>query len=360
MKKSTRLYPVLLLGMLLALVLAACGGGGAATTPAAGTGATQPAATEAPETATEAAETATEAPEATEAATSGATAEATAGAAIDGARGEVTIGSKNFTEAILVAEIYAQLLEDAGFTVERKMALGATPIAHEALVKGDIDLYPEYTSTGLQEVLNITDRLTTSEEILERVRSEYKSQFQLTWLDASAFSNTNSFAMTQETASQLGIATYSDMVAKASELTLAGPPEFPDRQDTKGLEETYGEFIANLQGYAPVEIGLQYDALQNGLANIIVVFTTDGRIVADELVLLEDDQNYYPIYNIAPAIRQDTLEQYPDIEPILNAVAPLMTEDAMAGMNYQVDGPEKMEPADVAKAFLEEQGLLGQ
>jgi osmoprotectant transport system substrate-binding protein len=273
----------------------------------------------------------------------------------DAPSGPIQIGSKDFTEAILVAELYAQVLERAGFTVERKFNLGATPIAHEALLKGDIDLYPEYTSTGLQEVLKDTERYTDAAAILEAVRAGYEEQFQLTWLDASPFNNTNVFATTPEIAEQYGLATYTDLAANAPELRLGGPAEFPDRVDTQGLSEMYGGFVPTFKEFKALGTGaLRYDALQNGEVDVIVAFGTDGRIAGDNLVVLEDDKSFYPIYNIAPVVRMDTLAANPQLADALNTVAPLLTDQVMAGMNYQVDGPDKLEPGAVITAFLDE------
>ena len=268
--------------------------------------------------------------------------------------GPVRIGSKDFTEAILVAELYAQVLERAGFTVERKFNLGATPIAHAALLKGDIDLYPEYTSTGLQEVLKDTNRYDDAAAILEAVRSGYEQQFQLTWLDASPFNNTNVFATTADIAQEYGLKTISDLAAHAADLRLGGPAEFPDRVDTQGLDAAYGGFVPKFKEFKPLGTGaLRYDALQNGEVDVIVAFGTDGRIAGDQLVVLQDDKNFYPIYNIAPVVRQDTFSNNPGIADTLNAVAPLLTNEVMAGLNYQVDGPEKAEPGAVITAFLD-------
>lgn len=316
------------LAALLVLVLGAC------TVPAA----QAPAGGEAPAAATEGAAEATE---------------AAGAAAASGA--PIKIGSKDFTEAILVAELYAQVLEQAGFTVERKFNLGATPIAHEALVNGDIDLYPEYTSTGLQEVLKDTERYADAAAILDAVRKGYEEQFQVTWLDASPFNDTNVFATTQAIADQYGLQTYSDLAAHAADLRLGGPPEFPDRTDTQGLDEAYGGFVGNFKEYKPLGTGaLRYDALQAGEVDVIVAFGTDGRIASDQLVVLQDDKSFYPIYNIAPVVRMDTLAANPTIATALNTVAPLLTDEVMSGLNYQVDGPDKMEPEAVIRAFLEQ------
>lgn len=271
----------------------------------------------------------------------------------------IRIGSKNFTEAILVAELYALALENAGMTVERKFNLGATPVAHTALVNGEIDLYPEYTSTGLLEVLKQTP-LPDAQAILAATRTGYEEQFNLTWLEPSPFNNTNALAMTRQRAEELGIRTYSDLVARSGELKLGGPPEFPEREDTKGLMAAYGfdpKFIGD--NFVQLDTGaLRYEALTKGDIDVVVAFGTDGQINGLGLALLEDDKNYYPIYQIAPVIRQDTLAANPAIAETLNKLAPLLTNEVMSGLNWQVDGPEKKEIADVARAFLQQQGFI--
>jgi osmoprotectant transport system substrate-binding protein len=271
----------------------------------------------------------------------------------------VRIGSKNFTEAILVAEMYALALENAGIRVERKFNLGATPVAHTALVNGEIDLYPEYTSTGLLEVLKQAP-ISDARVILEAVRKGYEEQFKLTWLEPSPFNNTNALAMTRQRAEELGIRTYSDLVARSGELKLGGPPEFPEREDTKGLMAAYGfdpKFIGD--NFVQLDTGaLRYEALMKGDIDVVVAFGTDGQINGLGLALLEDDKNYYPIYQIAPVIRQDTLTANPIIAETLNKLAPLLTNDVMSGLNWQVDGPEKKEIADVARTFLQQQGFI--
>jgi osmoprotectant transport system substrate-binding protein len=271
----------------------------------------------------------------------------------------VRIGSKNFTEAILVAEMYALALENAGIRVERKFNLGATPVAHTALVNGEIDLYPEYTSTGLLEVLKQAP-IADAKGILEAVRKGYEEQFKLTWLEPSPFNNTNALAMTRQRAEELGIRTYSDLVARSGELKLGGPPEFPEREDTKGLMAAYGfdpKFIGD--NFVQLDTGaLRYEALTKGDIDVVVAFGTDGQINGLGLALLEDDKNYYPIYQIAPVIRQDTLAANPAIAETLNKLAPLLTNDVMSGLNWQVDGPEKKEIADVARTFLQQQGFI--
>ena len=271
--------------------------------------------------------------------------------------GTITVGSKDFTEQFIIAEMYAQLLENEGFTVKRKLNLGGTPIAHAAMLNGEIDLYPEYTSTGLLTMLKL-DPIRDAQEIYATVKSGYEQQFNLTWLTPSPFNNTQALAMTKEVAAKYGIQTFSDLSENASELVLGGPGEFLEREDgLKGLQQAYGGF--DFKEVKQLGKGsLRYQALLNGQIDVVVAFGTDGAIKGNDLLLLVDDLVYYPIYNVAPLIRMDTLQKYPQIEKILNDFAPILTDEIMSGLNWQVDGPEGMEPADVVRAFLIENGLV--
>jgi osmoprotectant transport system substrate-binding protein len=168
--------------------------------------------------------------------------------------------------------------------------------------------------------------------------------------------NTQALAMTRERADQLGIRTISDMVANASQLTMAGPPEFQEREDgLPGLRQVYGDF--ELAAYQAIDPGLRYQALVQGQADVVVAFGTDGEIAAFDLVLLEDDRGMFPPYQVAPVARAEIVEQNPEIRQALNAIAPLLTDSAMQQLNYEVSGNER-EPAEVARDFLVEMGII--
>jgi osmoprotectant transport system substrate-binding protein len=279
------------------------------------------------------------------------------GSQVAAGTGTVVIGSKDFTEEFIVAEIYAALLEHAGFKVVRKLNLGGTPVAQAAILRGDIDLYPEYTSTALLTVLK-QKSIKDPQLIFDTVKSEYERQFQLTWLQPAPFNDTQALAMTRAGAQQHGIQTFSELAQKAPALVLGGPAEFLEREDgIKGLQSAYGGF----QFKEVNQLGtgsLRYQALLDGQMDVVVAFSTDGQIAGENLVLLQDDKGFYPVYQVAPVVRMDTLERYPQIAGILNAVEPLLTGAVMSGLNWQVDGPEKKEPADIAQAFLKQSGLL--
>lgn len=271
------------------------------------------------------------------------------------AGGPITVASKDFTESFILGEMYAILLENAGFTVERKINLGGTPVVQQALLNEEVDLYPEYTGTGLLTVLQLP-MMTDPEEVYTTVRAAYEEQFNLTWLAPAPMNNTQALAMTRARAEELGITTISEMAAQADQLVIAGPPEFSEREDgLPGLQRVYGDFTP--LEVLPVDAGLRYQALLNGDADVVVAFGTDGEIAANDLVLLADDQGLWPPYQVAPVVRQAVLDANPAIADLLNQLAPFLTDEVMQGLNYEVSGNQR-EPADVAQEFLVAQGLV--
>ncbi len=277
------------------------------------------------------------------------------GAAGSNSTTPIKVGSKDFTEQFIIGEMYALVLEKAGFTVERKLNLGGTPVAQAGLQSGEIDLYPEYTGTGLLTVLKLPAQ-SDQKAVFEAVSKGYKEQFNLVWLDPAPMNNTQALAMTQEGSQKFGVKTISDMVAKASELVMIGPPEFEVREDgLPGIKAKYGEFT--LKEYKAVDPGLRYKGLVDGEADVAVAFGTDGQISANNLVVLEDDKKLFPPYQVAPVVRQQTLDANPGLADALNQLAPKLTDDTMRRLNYEVDGKQR-EPAEVAKEFLTQAGML--
>jgi len=273
----------------------------------------------------------------------------------DEPKATIRVSSKDYTEQFILGEMYALLLENSGFKVEREFSLGGSPALQDALVTGKIDLYPEYTGTGLMTVLKLPVN-TDPQQVYDTVAQGYEEQFNLIWLDPAPMNNTYVLVMTQQAAAQYGIETISDMVAQASQLTMAGTVEFANREDgLPGIERVYGSF--ELARYIPIEPDLKYRALIDGDADIITGFGTDGQISAFNLVALEDDKQMYPPYQVAPVVRQEILSAHPDIRDILNELAPLLTDATMQRLNNEVSG-NKREPLDVAQEFLLEQGLI--
>lgn len=267
----------------------------------------------------------------------------------------VRVGSKDFTEQFIIGEMYALALEKAGLQVERKLNLGGTPVAQAALENNEIDVYPEYTGTGLLTVLKLPAN-SDQKAVFDTVSQNYKQKYNLVWLDPAPMNNTQALAMTAEGSQKFGVKTISEMAAKASELTMIGPPEFEVREDgLPGIKQKYGDF--QLKEYKAVDPGLRYKGLVDGEADVTVAFGTDGEISAFKLVVLEDDKQLFPPYQVAPVVRQAALDSHPEMQKALNQLAPLLTNETMQRLNYEVSGKQR-EPAEVAKEFLQQEGLL--
>ena len=267
----------------------------------------------------------------------------------------IRVGSKDFTEQFILGEMYALVLENNGLPVERKLNLGGTPIAQASLINGQIDLYPEYTGTALLTVLKLPTN-SDPQQVFDTVARAYKEQFNLVWLEPAPMNNTTALAMTAPEAEKFGIRTISDMVTHAGELTLLAPSAFAVREDSlPGLKKVYGDF--EFKEFKAIDPGLRYQGLQQGEGNIVTAFGTDGEISALGLVVLEDDKGLFPPYQVAPVVRQEILDKYPEIERILNTLAPKLTNQTMQRLNYEVSGKQR-EPADVAREFLIQENLL--
>ncbi len=269
--------------------------------------------------------------------------------------GAIKVGSKDFTEEFILGEMYASVLENSGLKVERKLNLGGTPVAQAGLQSGQIDLYPEYTGTALLTVLKLPVN-SNQKQVYKTVADAYKQKFNLVWLAPAPMNNSQALAMTQSGAKKYGIKTTSDMVAKASQLTMVSTPEFQAREDgLPGLKKVYGNF--NFKKLIPVDAGLRYQALIKGEADVAEAFRTDGEISAFNLVLLNDDKGLFPPYQVAPVVRQEVLKANAGIRDALNALSSKLTDATMRRLNYEVTD-KKREPADVAKEFLTQEGLL--
>ena len=266
---------------------------------------------------------------------------------------QVRIGSKNFTEQFIVAELYAQALEAAGIKVERKINLGGTLIAHKALEEKQIDLYPEYTGTMLLAVLK-AEPMTDRKAVYDKVKAEYAARG-LVVLNEAPMNNSYDMVVRPETAVQYKLETLSDLARVSKELRLGAGPEFRDRKDgLPGLKAKYGiEFKEDLQ----MAIGLRYQALANKQIEVVNGYSTDGMISALKLKRLKDDKRLWPPYYLAPVVRKDALDANPKIAEVVNQVSALLNETNMAEMNYKVDG-DKEEPKDVARAFLKAKGIV--
>ena len=262
----------------------------------------------------------------------------------------IRVGSKDFTENLVIAEIYALALEDNGYTVERVSNISSSLI-HNSIVNDEIDLYPEYTGTGLLSVLG-EDMETDPEKVYKTVKKEYEEQFNLTWLDYASANDSQGLVIRTEVANSLNIKTISDLQAHASELRFASQGEFDEREDgLLGLEKTYGTF--NWQSSKVYDNSLKYSVLENDEADVTPAYTTEGQLVStDKFTLLEDDKQFWPPYNLAPVVRDNILDDNPDIKTILNNISAKLDTETVTYLNAKVD-VDGQEYTDVAKEYYD-------
>ena len=267
----------------------------------------------------------------------------------------IKVGSKNFTEQYILAEMYAALLEDAGFEVERKINLGGTLIAHQALTTGEIDLYPEYTGTALSAVVKGT-MSTDAQKVYDEVKAFYAKEFSLTWLKPTGINNGYVIVVRNETAEAEGLKTLSDLAKVSKTLVFGGGAEFPDRADgLPGLKRVYDAEFKEFKQFA--KLGLRYDALSQKDIDVVNGAATDWQIGAQGLTALEDDKGLFPPYYVAPVVRQQALDANPKMAEILESLGSHLDNATMQVLNAKVE-TEHEEAKDVAEAFLKEKGLL--
>ena len=272
------------------------------------------------------------------------------------ADGTVVVGSKNFEESRLLAEIFAQLLEArTDLEVERRFGLAGTQICFEALKTGALDLYPEYTGTGLASLLGEDPIGDASSTFLE-VRRQFLERWDLWWLDPLGFENAYEIAVRGELAREKGLSTISDLARVSADLTAGLGFEFIERQDgLPGLAQTYGLEFDKVQ---PLQQALKYQAAVAGDIQVLDVYTTDGRLDLYDLKVLEDDQGFFPPYEAAPLVRADTLEAYPEIGFALGLLAGAFDESTMRGLNLRLQEQGDSEAAVAADALVA-LGLIG-
>ena len=262
----------------------------------------------------------------------------------------LTVGSKNFTEQIVLGEIAAQQLERRlGAKVDRKLDLGGTLLAQQALRNGEIDLYPEYTGTALTAVLKLVPASDPA-AVLERVRAEYRRRWRLEWLDPLGFDNTFVMVVRGPDARALGLETISDAARRQEGWTLGVGYEFLQRPD--GLRGLLAAYHLPLAGDPKsMDLGLLYSALEQRQVDMAAANATDGMLSVLDVKVLRDDRRYFPPYQAALIVRADTLAAHPGMRAALNQLAGKLSAAAMRDLNHQVDGKHRP-VADVAREWL--------
>ncbi|MBP3873911.1 MAG: glycine/betaine ABC transporter substrate-binding protein [Lachnospiraceae bacterium] len=260
----------------------------------------------------------------------------------------IRVGSKDFTENEIVGELYALALEDAGYEVERIFDIAGSVI-HTSIINDEIDLYPEYTGTGLITILQL-DPITDPQEVYDTVKEAYEEQFSLTWLDYAQANDGQGLFVSRAASDEYDIHTISDLQANAQNLRFASQGEFDEREDgLPGLEKVYGPF--EFKSSKIYDNGLKYNVVENDEADVAPAYTTEGRLAeTDKFVLLEDDKQAWPPYNLAPVVRDDVLEAASDIPDILGKVNAALDTETITALNAQVD-VDKEEVEDVAAEF---------
>jgi osmoprotectant transport system substrate-binding protein len=274
----------------------------------------------------------------------------------------LTVGSKEFTEQLILGKMTVLLLKDAGAQVKDQTGLVGSPVVRKALTSGKIDLYWEYTGTGWITFLKNTKPVPDATKQYEAVR-DADAKNGITWLAPAPMNNTYAIATNQQHGQQLNVNTLSDYAALANrspdQASICAAAEFLGRDDGfPGVEKTYGFKVPD-NNVSELELGIVYNSVGKGNpCNFGEVFATDGRIQALKLKVLQDDKSFFPKYNAAPVVRTQVYDKYPQLKDIFAKVAPMLTNDQMIELNKRVD-VDGEEPEDVAKDFLEDKGLIG-
>lgn len=268
----------------------------------------------------------------------------------------VKIATKPMTEQFILSEMLAALIErDTDLEVEiTKGIAGGTGNIHPAIVKGEFDLYPEYTGTAWSDVLK-NDMENDADVMYEKLKEQYEEQFGMTWVGLYGFNNTYTLAVKSDFAEQNNIQSFSDLAAYAPELTFGAEYDFYEREDGyTPFTEIYG---LNFKDTKDIDIGMKYQAIGNGDVQVINAFTTDGMLNVYDLKTLKDDKNFFPSYYCGTIVRQDTLKAHPELEAVLMKMDGILTDEEMAKLNYRVENNKENE-REVARDFLAQKGLL--
>ena len=270
---------------------------------------------------------------------------------------KLTIGSKNFTEQFILGEIYAQALEAADYDVSTDLNLGSEQVALKALENGDISGYPEYTSTALTSFFDTApeDVPSDAQEAVDQTQDQF-AELGLTAFSPTPFADANAVGLLQSTADELGVSSISDLEGKSQDLTLAGSPECRQRIDClAGLEKYYGLQFGK---FTPIDIGLRYEVLDKGDADLSILFTSDAQLFvdSDKYTLLEDDKGVLPAGNVIFISDEKVAQDAgPDYQATIEKVQEGLTLEVMQELNARVD-VDKQKPEDVAAEYLQEAG----
>ena len=272
--------------------------------------------------------------------------------------GTIKIATKPMTEQLILGEMLSILIqENTDLNVEiTKGVGGGTSNIHPALIKGDFDLYPEYTGTAWNNILKKTE-YPDDETLWNTLTDEYDTQFGLKWVGMYGFNNTYTLALRKEIADKYNIKTFSDLAKYTPEITFGANPDFYEREDGyQALCDAYG---FSFKDHMDMDIGLKYNALNSGEVDVINAYTTDGQLSVADAVSLTDDKGFFKNYYCGTVVREDTLENYPELEGVLKKMDGSITNEEMSKMNYDLEVNNRDEH-DVAMEFLKSKGLINE
>ena len=267
----------------------------------------------------------------------------------------INIATKPMTEGYILGQMLTELIEqDTDLKVNITNGVGGgTSNIHPAIVKGEFDLYPEYTGTSWEAVLKKEDSYDESK--FDELQKEYKEKYNLEYVNLYGFNNTYGLAVNKDIAEKYNLKTYSDLAKVSNNLIFGAEYDFFERED--GYKELQKVYNMNFKKQIDMDIGLKYQAMKDKKIDVMVIFTTDGQLAISDVVVLEDDKKMYPSYRAGTVVRSEILFEYPELKVVLEKLNNILDDKTMADLNYQVESEGK-KPEDVAREYLQEKGLL--
>ena len=267
----------------------------------------------------------------------------------------INIATKPMTEGYILGQMLTELIEqDTDLKVNITNGVGGgTSNIHPAMLKGEFDLYPEYTGTSWEAVLKKEGSYDESK--FDELQKEYKEKYNLEYVNLYGFNNTYGLAVNRDIAEKYNLKTYSDLAAVSNNLIFGAEYDFFERED--GYKELQKVYNVDFKKKIDMDIGLKYQAMKDKKIDVMVIFTTDGQLAISNVVVLEDDKKMYPSYRAGTVVRSEILSKYPELKPVLEKLNNILDDKTMADLNYQVESKGK-KPEDVAREYLQEKGLL--
>jgi len=267
----------------------------------------------------------------------------------------INIATKPMTEGYILGQMLTELIEqDTDLKVNITNGVGGgTSNIHPAIVKGEFDLYPEYTGTSWEAVLK--KEASYDESKFDELQKEYKEKYNLEYVNLYGFNNTYGLAVNKDIAEKYNLKTYSDLAKVSNNLIFGAEYDFFERED--GYKELQKVYNMDFKKKIDMDIGLKYQAMKDKKIDVMVIFTTDGQLAISDVVVLEDNKKMYPSYRAGTVVRSEILSEYPELKPVLEKLNNILDDKTMADLNYQVESEGK-KPEDVAREYLQEKGLL--